>query len=487
MWGPRIDIATGTAHGRRNCANRRRLPNRTGLTSNDYTRAHMSNRTMQFPLPSDHFDRRTRLIDKIRRHSMEESDAILASGIYLKKTNNSHMIYFETIKPDGTMRKNTINCATAAVIAWQRMGAKGQWGVRKGKLAKGKGFGVLEICKAESEEWWKWKMIEEINRRGVMRLVGIVDGIEYKDEISLAMRKYCPTNNAKMLRELGEVMREVDKLVKKKSNAVKRVVLHGRTMQEMYLDRVGTRSSKVIEGGEVQECEIPKTGEIIVKDANCIGVVHLLDILGNLTDGGNSLCLLIDTLAAPRPGQLGAPLLDYERLSCGWGSESVLEQYGACPAHLRAISSGHVPVAGGIEFHSPEGLLALPPLAGGRVMSITHGWGVDNIFGPHVARLKLIEQWSPTTNVTNEFVGAAACIVFATTRLYRSTLYRLRAACDLVIVIIADDKLHGVLQGSHWDTTWARMHGPRRAIVSRSTISTPICLPKPNKRKHSMK
>ena len=63
---------------------------------------------------------------------MEESDAILASGIYLKKTNNSHMIYFETIKPDGTMRKNTINCATAAVIAWQRMGAKGQWGVREG-------------------------------------------------------------------------------------------------------------------------------------------------------------------------------------------------------------------------------------------------------------------------------------------------------------------------------------------------------------------
>ena len=159
--------------------------------------------------------------------------------------------------------------------------------------------------------------IEEINRKGVIRLVGMVDGMKYKDEVSLAMRSYCPANNEKILRELGEVMGEVDKFVKIWSKSVKRVVPHGRAMQEMYLDRLGTRRSKVIEGRNVQDCEIPQNGEIIVKDANCIGVVRLLDILGGLTDGGSSLCLLIDTLAAPRPGPLGAPLLDYERLCCG--------------------------------------------------------------------------------------------------------------------------------------------------------------------------
>ena len=381
------------------------------------------------------------------------------------------------------MEKNLVNCANAAVITWQRMGAKGRWGVREGKPVRGGRSGVWEICKEESEEWWNWKMIEEINRKGVIRLVGRVDGMECKDEVSMAMRRYCPTNNAKMIKELGEVMAEVDRLVKIWSKYVKRIVLHGRAMQEMYLGRLGARRSQVVEGENVQNCEIPLTGEIIVKDANCIGVVQLLDILGGLTDGSSSLCLLIDTLAAPRPGQLGAPLLDYERLCCGWGGVSVLEQYGACPAHLRAISSGHVPVACGIEFHSPEGLLALPPIAGGRVISITQGWNVDKIFGPHGARLKLVKKWAPTASLTNELVGAMACIVFATTRLHRSTLYRLRAACDLVIIIIADDKLRGMVQGSHWDTTWSRTYSPTRALVSRTSV--PVCLPKPNKRKYS--
>ena len=116
------------------------------------------------------------------------------------KTNNGYKIYFEAIRPDGTMEKNLVNCANAAVITWQRMGAKGQWGVWEGKPVRGERSGVLEICKEESEEWWNWKMIEEINRKGVIRLIGRVDGMECKDEVSMAMRRYCPTNNAKMIR-----------------------------------------------------------------------------------------------------------------------------------------------------------------------------------------------------------------------------------------------------------------------------------------------
>ena len=63
------------------------------------------------------------------------------------------------------MEKNLVNCANAAVITWQRMGAKGRWGVREGKPVRGGRSGVLEICKEESDEWWNWKMIEEINSR----------------------------------------------------------------------------------------------------------------------------------------------------------------------------------------------------------------------------------------------------------------------------------------------------------------------------------
>lgn len=429
------------------------------------------------------------LINTIRCHSKQGSRARVATGICLTKSQQGYTLYFETVgKGDGLERQNKA-CATAAVVTWQRMGGKGQWGIREGRVGGKGNSNVLEICEMGGEEWKRWKMIEVINKKGVIRVVGEIEegeGVGERDEISKALGSYCGKSKVDTLSELRGVMGTVDDLVKNWSKSVKRVILHGNVMQDKYIHGRVAQQIHVVEGCDLGNCELPETGELVIRDAHYIDILGLLHILQVLARGEHYLCFLIDTLASPRPGQLGAPVLDYERLCCGWSIESVLERYGACPPHLRAISSGYALFADGVEFHSRDGLMGCPPPAGDTVLLAIEGWAVEKIFGPHAERLQLVHKWAPAMRVTTDLVGTFACIVFATTRLPRSTLYRLRASCDLVIVIMADDQLRGVYQGSHWDTTCARVYGPRRPPFDRNTTAPRACLPKPNKRKHSI-
>jgi hypothetical protein len=330
---------------------------------------------------------------------------------------------------------------------WGRKGGRGRWGM-KTEAGDGAKRVITGLFGLESQEWDKEIEIEMVAKKGVIRGIGR-EGGGGKDVVSVRLGEI-GYENVWMGIGTGVVMKAVDEAVVNWN--VKRVICHGIDAGSKYVQQNGNSEWKVL----TPECDISIArvlqGEtIVLTRAHEIGLDKLEQIVTLLQDFHGVVVVILDTLAGPLPGQLGAPLLDYERFGCGWAPTSSVSTPDQPPVWSDAISNGYTRAEDGVNVLNHDAFTSA---------SLQD---VDEIVSP-VGTRKDVTKWITQTNAKlrkakrkKRTPRRAYCFVQnRDSRINRFVLYELRSRYDRVFVILPETG-DARVKGKKWDATFCNL------------------------------
>jgi hypothetical protein len=189
----------------------------------------------------------------------------------------------------------------------------------------------------------------------------------------------------------------------------------------------------------------------VLTRAHEIGLDKLEQIVTLLQDFHGVVVVILDTLAGPLPGQLGAPLLDYERFGCGWAPTSSVSTPDQPPVWSDAISNGYTREEDGVNVLNHDAFTSA---------SLQD---VDEIVSP-VGTRKDVTKWITQTNAKlrkakrkKRTPRCAYCFVQnRDSRINRFVLYELRSRYDRVFVILPETG-DARVKGKKWDATFCNL------------------------------
>ena len=344
-------------------------------------------------------------------------------------------------------RRKRFPAVGRAVTDWQRKGGPGEWGIRL--VGWGRGVEVNGIFVVDGVDWENLKMVEAVAYDGCVRRSNGEGGgekwVEGGDVVSVRIRDEMGWGKGPgMWKEVNVLARKVDEAVWKLSCRTTRVIWFGKAGGDEYMRGISDA-----------DCEV-------VASAQHVDLVAAWELCSRLLACSKRLLIVIDPNDGPRPAQLGAPFLDYERLGCGWSPDSKALLPVVCPVHLSAIACGFFEEGQGVLQTPITRLSALPPPQGCRVFFM-------ELSPPYATSAKLLETlvaWAPeativktpTRDAQNALPGDTSndvCCVFIGVRRsnHRFALYRLRAIFAKIVVVWTTAPSTQI-KGSYWDGTF---------------------------------
>ena len=331
-------------------------------------------------------------------------------------------------------------------VDWGRKGGKGRWGM-KTERGNGPKKIITGLFNLESKEWEREVEIDIVAQKGVIR--GFKSDIESaKDVVSMKLEE---TGNGKVWMGMGSsnVMMAVDQAVMNWN--VKRIICHKIDEGSKYVDSNQDNNWVVLS----PECEISKVqvlqGETIVLNrAHEIGLDRLEQIVTLLQNFRGDIVVMLDTLAGPLPGQVGAPLLDYERYGCGCPPTSTVFTLCQQPIWSHAISNGYVRAEDGVILLKHDAFTKAPVEEISEIMT-------------HKDTRNDIVRWVKQTNAkSKKAIGRkrkkhshriAYCFVQDRHRsINRFVMHALRSRYDRVFVVLSETD-DARTRGRKWDAT----------------------------------
>ena len=181
--------------------------------------------------------------------------------------------------------------------------------------------------------------------------------------------------------------------------------------------------------------------------AHEIGLDRLEQIVALLQDFHGDIVVILDTLAGTLPGQLGAPLLDYERFGCGWHPTSLVSTQGQPPVWLDAISNGYIRGEDGVSLLNHDAFKDAPLQ------------DIDEIVSRGTPK-EDVTKWVKKTNIKlrkqkrkRRTPRRACCFVQnRDSRINRFVVQSLRLHFDRVFIILPE-KGDARVRGGEWDAT----------------------------------
>lgn len=371
----------------------------------------------------------------------------LAEGAQLRIVDDCRLSPDNLLSCNCRGRRMHFPAVGRAVTDWQARGGPGEWGISL--VGWGRGVEVNGIFVVDGVPWQNLKMVEAVAHDGCVRRSNGEKGgdewVEGGDVVSARIRDEMGWSTGPgMWKEVSVLAGKVDEAVWKLSCRTTRVIWFGKAAGDEY-----TR------GMSDTNCEV-------VVSAQHVDLLAAWGLCSRLLECSKRLLIVLDPNDGPRPAQLGAPFLDYERLGCGWSPDSEALLPVVCPPHLSAIACGFFVEEEGVLQTPITRLSALPPPQGGRVFFTE----LSPPYATQAKRLETLVAWAPEAIIVKTpardgqstlpmDTSNDVCCVFIGIRHanHRFVLYRLRAMFAKIVVVWTTSALTQI-KGSYWDGTF---------------------------------